>query len=163
MGQDRSFEPLEIAAGFEPKLLDQPTPGAAVALKRIGMATRAVQREHQLTDEALAQGMLVDERLELSDQPGVLAERELRVYALLDSAQPCLLQPRDLRLRERLVGKIRQRWTTPQPQRLPQPPGRALRLTLLKRTSAFSDERLKAVQVSLARLGLEQIRPPTGD
>ena len=88
LGQDRSFELLELATGLEPELVDQPTPRDAVALERVGLATRSVQREHQLTDKALAQGMLVHERLELPDQPCVLAQRELRVDPLLERGQP---------------------------------------------------------------------------
>ena len=66
-------------------------------------------------------------------------------------------------MRERLVGKIRQRGTTPHPQGLPQPGGRSSRIALLKRAPAFGHERLKAAQINLARLGLQQITAPTGD
>ena len=111
----RAFELLKLATGFKPKLLDQPTPRDAIALKRVGLAPRSVQREHQLANEPLARRMLANQRLELSRQPRVLSECELRVDPLLHRGQPRLLQPRDLGLRERLVLKIRKRRATPQP------------------------------------------------
>jgi hypothetical protein len=88
LGEDRSFESLKLAARLEPKLVDQPTPSEPIALERVGLATRSVEREHQLTDQRLARGMLVDERLELADQLSVLAERELGVDPGLNSGQP---------------------------------------------------------------------------
>ena len=88
LGQDGSFELLQLAAGLEAKLLDQPTPRDAIALQRVGLAPRSVQREHQLSDEPLAHGMLVHEPFQLPDQPPVLAQRKLRVDPLLQSGQP---------------------------------------------------------------------------
>jgi hypothetical protein len=161
--QDRAFELLKIAGGLEPKLLDQPMSGVAVALERVGLAARPVEREHQLTDEALAQRMLADERLELRHRSCGFAERELRIDPLLESRQPRFLQPRDLRLGERRVREIGERGTAPQPQRLTQPRGRAFSIARLERTSAFTDERLKAAEVDVARLDLQQIPAPAGD
>jgi hypothetical protein len=75
LGQDRPFELLKIATGLDAEILDQPTPSDAIVLKRVRLATRAVERDHQLRDEALAHGMFVNERLQLPDQPRVLIQR----------------------------------------------------------------------------------------
>ena len=42
LGQNRSLELLKLATGLEPELVDQPTPGDAIALKRVGLAPRSV-------------------------------------------------------------------------------------------------------------------------
>src|SRR5256885_11812526 len=107
--------------------------------------------------------MLTNEGLELPDQSRVLTQRELRVDPLLENSQSRFLQPRDLRLRERLVGKFGKRWATPQPQCLPQPGGRTLRIALMKCPAAFLHERLEAANVDLTRLGLQQIAAPAAD
>src|SRR4029079_7778944 len=48
------------------------------AAQRVRLAPRSVQREHELSPEALAQGMLDDEPLELTDHGAVIAERQAR-------------------------------------------------------------------------------------
>src|SRR5512135_2435517 len=93
--------------------------------------------------------MLANERLQLSNQLRVLAEHELGLDPLLQRRQPRLLQPRDLRLRERLVDKIRQGRPTPQSQRLPQPRGSSSRITVPHRPSTLRDQRLETVHIKL--------------
>ena len=56
--------------------------------QRLRLPPRTVEREHQLSDEALPQSVLANERLELPDQLSVLTERELRVDPLLERRQP---------------------------------------------------------------------------
>ena len=55
-----------------------------VGVERLGLASRAVEREHQLAAQPLAQRVLGDQRLELADQLSVAAERELGVDAPLE-------------------------------------------------------------------------------
>src|SRR5580704_2211216 len=106
--------------------------------------------------------MLADERLKLADQPRVLAQRELRLDSLLQSGQPGFLEPRDLWLCERLVREIREGRATPQPERLPEPPGRGTRITVLQRASTLPNKRLEAFHIHLARFGLQQVPARTG-
>ena len=61
--------------------------------------------------------MLAHQRLELPDQPCVLAERQPRVDSILKRGKPRLPKPGDLALRETLVGEISQRLPTPQRKR----------------------------------------------
>ena len=67
--------------------------------------------------QPLACRMLSYERLELGDQRGVMTEREVGLDAVLERDQPQLLEPRDLVLRERLVGEIGQRRPAPERER----------------------------------------------
>ena len=68
----------------------------------------------------LTQWMLCDEPLELADELGVPAELEVGLDPALERGEPQLLQPRDRRLREALVGDVGQRRPAPQSQRLAQ-------------------------------------------
>ena len=58
-----------------------------VHLERLGLASRPVEREHQLSPKALAQRMLFDERLELADQLLCGPQLEVRLDSLLDRRQ----------------------------------------------------------------------------
>src|SRR5581483_5641005 len=60
----------------------------------------------------------MDERLELRDEVGVRADRELRLRALLDEREMELLEARDLLLRERLVPELGQRLASPEGERV---------------------------------------------
>ena len=85
-----------------------------VGLDRFGLAPGPVQRQHQLAAQPLAQGMRLDQRLELADERSVAAERQVGFDPLLDSDQAQLLEPSDLGLGEWLVGEVRQRRATPE-------------------------------------------------
>jgi hypothetical protein len=68
------------------------------------------------------------QRLELADQVGLPAAREVGVDPLLERRQPQLLEPHDLGLRERLVGEVRERRAAPERERGAQLVGRTRRL-----------------------------------
>ena len=73
-------------ARLEAQLLDEQLAALAIDLERLRLPARAVEREHQLGAQPLAQRMSVDERLELGDELRVCADRELRLGPLLDAA-----------------------------------------------------------------------------
>ena len=101
--------------------------------------------------------MLAHQRLELPDQPCVLAERQPRVDSILKRRQSRLPKPGDLALREALVGEIGQRLPTPQRKRLAQAPVGDRRVTRGKRALAAGHQRLKTADVNLLALDREQI------
>ena len=78
----------------------------------------AVQGEHQLGAEVLAERMLADERVELADQLRVASVGEVELDPLLDTREAKLLQAGDLGLGEALVGEVRERFSAPQRERL---------------------------------------------
>ena len=63
----------------EPELVDERRASLPVGAERVGLAAGAVEREHQLTAEALSQRMLGDQDFELADQVLVPAEAEVAV------------------------------------------------------------------------------------
>ena len=68
--------------------------------------------------QPLAQRVLREQRLDVADDGLVAARGQVRVQRQLLGRQPDLLEPPDLRRRERLVGQVRQRVSAEQGQRL---------------------------------------------
>jgi hypothetical protein len=112
--QDGLLEVLKLAGRLQAELLGERASRVPVARKRVGLTTRAVQREHELRAQALAGGVLPGERLELRDQSGVAAKRQVGLDALLERCLPKLVEARDRALRELLVGEVAQSGTAPQ-------------------------------------------------
>ena len=146
------------APGLDPELLDQRRARGLVDGERIGLAPRAIEGEHELPAQSLAQWVLGGERLELADELGVLARCEIGVDPLLQRAEAQLLELRRVRLRERLVGEVGQRRPAPQRERLAQPGGRGGGIGV----GRLRDQRLKASQVELGRLDVERVAGRAG-
>ena len=62
-------------------------------MERVGLPPVAIQREHQESPEAFAQGKLHDQRLELADRPRVHPAREQAFDAVLLCLEPELVEP----------------------------------------------------------------------
>ncbi len=96
LGEDRRLQPLQLGARLEPQLVDQRGAGAAVGVERVGLAARAVEGEHEVGVQALAVGMLADQRLQLGDRLPVAPEGEVELQPVLERGQPHALEPRAL-------------------------------------------------------------------
>ena len=118
LAQDRRVQPAQLAAGFDADLVDERGTRAAVGLQRLRLPTRAIQREHQLPVQALAQRVIGDEPFELCDELAMAPVGELGVDRTRERGQAQRLQATDLRRRERLVGDVGQRRATPERERL---------------------------------------------
>ncbi|HKO28738.1 MAG TPA: hypothetical protein VJU80_14865 [Solirubrobacteraceae bacterium] len=84
--EDRLFEFLKRSSRLESQLVEELAPSVPIGPERLGMASGSIQREHQLPAKALAQRMLVYERLEFAHQPAVLAGGEIGIDALLETS-----------------------------------------------------------------------------
>ena len=157
--QDRLLERLQALARLEPELLVEQAARLLVRVERLGLATRPVEREHELAADALAKRVPGDETFQLGRDRGVTAECELGLDPLLDRRQPQLLEARDLGLREGFVGEVGQRGSPPQSERLFEQLRRPRRL----RASSARDELLEDVQVELTSLNLEHVARRAGD
>ena len=93
LGEDRGLQALELRARVQAEVLDQDVAGAAVGVERVGLAAGAVEGEHQLRVQALAEGVLGGEALELAGDGGVAAEREVVLEPLLERVQARAHQP----------------------------------------------------------------------
>ena len=129
----------------------------AKRLQRLGLAPAAIEREHPLTAQALAQRVLGHERLELGHQIGVAAERQVGVDAPLQRHRAPLLEPGDLGLRERLVRDVGQRGPAPQRQGLAQPRRRVAGSVERERLPTVVHQPLEAVEVELAVLHVDHV------
>ena len=103
------------------------------------MATAAVEREHQLAAEAIAQRMGGREVLEVPDERCVPAELELGVDAVLLRRHPQLVEARRLAEREVLLVEVGERWPAPELESFAQQPGLGRRFRL----SCFLQQRSK--------------------
>ena len=144
----------QLGARLDPELVER-GPRVAVRLQRLRLPARAVQREHQLAAQPLAMRMLRDQRLQLADELGVPAQRQVGLDPLLERRQPQLLEPAALDPRERLLAELRQRRAAPQRQRLAQQPRRTLGVGVAR----LGDEPLEARQVDQLRLDLRAGSP----
>ena len=113
LSEDRPLELLKLPPRLDPEVVDQLAASLLIALQRVGLPARSVQREHQLRLKALPQRMLAHERLELADQRGVPSKREVSVDSILERREALFLDPGSLALRERLVREVRQCWAPP--------------------------------------------------
>ncbi len=143
--------------GIDAELLDEGLACSAVGGERVGLPARAVEREHELRARALAQRLGLDERLELGDELGVAAQREVGVDALLDDDGSQLLESRDLRLRERLVDEVGQRRSAPERERLAQRDLGGGCVAGLERGPPLLRQAGEAVHVHVLRIELEDV------
>ena len=75
-----------------------------------GVTPRAIQRQHELGAQTLAQRMLAHQRDQLGRQRRLLAKGQVGLDSGLDCVEPQLVEPTDLLGCERLVVEAVQ-WT----------------------------------------------------
>ena len=84
--KDRPLQLLERRARIDPELVDEGLARVLVGVQRLCLPAGPVQRRHQIPPEPLAERVLGDQCLELSDQLVVAPEREVGVDPELDCA-----------------------------------------------------------------------------
>ena len=113
LGEDRALEPLQVGAGLETELFHKRPLRIAIAVERLGLPAGAIEREHDLTAQALARRMFGHQSLELGHERGVPAERQVGVDTVLEHDQAQFLEPGGLVLREGFVSEVSQGRTAP--------------------------------------------------
>ena len=155
--EDLELQLLDRLGRLDAQLVVERAPEALVCGQRIGLAPGAVQRQHQLTVQRLAQRVLGHERLQLADRIRVTAQSELGFEALLQAGEPQLFEMRALDLGERLLGELRERRPAPQVKRLAQPLGRRGDVARRERGRAFAAQRREAHGVDRLRIGGDEV------
>jgi hypothetical protein len=87
VGKDLPLERLQLAARFEAEFADEPCACGAVDVEGLRLSSGAVERQHQLAVDALAQWVRRGEPLELADELQVPAELQVDVKAILERGQ----------------------------------------------------------------------------
>ena len=114
------LEFLQPRARLEPELVHQSSPRPLVGLERVRLPSRAIEREHQLPVQALAQRVLAHEPLELRHELGAAAFGQVGRDAVLEHAESLFLEVQARMLREGLVADIDERRAAPERERFPQ-------------------------------------------
>jgi hypothetical protein len=157
LAQHRLLERPQLLAGLEPELADEEVARLAVRRQRVGLSARAVEREHELAAQPLAQGVLRDETLRLRHELRVPPEREIGIDAILERSEAQLLQPLDVDAGERLERQIGERTAAPQRERLAQPLGGTLRRVRRQRAASFLGQVLEAMEIELAEPHAQEV------
>ena len=153
LAKDRLLELVQGRARFDSELVDEELSRFAKDLERFDLTSRAVERPHEHRPQAFAERVLADEHLELSDELGVAAEREIGFESTLERAQAELFEARNLSLRERLLGEVGKRRPAPKVESFAQP----LRRQLGRHPLRLLDEQFEAEQVELVRPDADQV------
>ena len=89
----------------------------AFDLERFSLTARSVEAQHQLRPHAFSERMLLDQRLQLTDELGVAAPSDVTLDPFLETRETELVQAGDLGLGEALVCELGEGRPTPQRQR----------------------------------------------
>jgi hypothetical protein len=116
------------------------------------LAVAAVQGEHQLRAQALAQRVAPDQGFQLADELSLAAEREIGFDQLLERHEAELLEPCDLLLGKRLVGEIGQWRAAPEVKRLTEDQGGSARSAFGEGGSCLLEQDPKTLGVELPGL-----------
>jgi len=102
--EDRLLDVVKPRSRLDPELLDKDLARMSVRLERVRLATAAIEGEHQLAAQTLAQRMLRNAGLELGDDRAMASELEHRLESPFDRLESKLLETPDLAL-----GEVRER------------------------------------------------------
>ncbi len=149
--EDPAVKRAQLVARFDPELLDERPPHLTVGGERVRLPARAVEREHELGAEVLAEGMLRDQLLELGDQLAGSPEREVGLETILQRSEAKLLQAPDLGRDGVLVEDVLERFASPKAKGLPEQLGRPGGI-VTERRSRRAREALEATRIELVGL-----------
>ncbi len=147
------LELAERCARLDPELVDERPTGGLVGLERVGLATAAVERQHQLSAQPLAKWVVVDELFELGDQLGARPEEEPGLDQVLERRGAKLFEPSRLERGERLEGEVGERLPAPQSECLLE----LLDAILPLRGTALARQPLEASEVDLLGRDVQEV------
>ena len=162
VGEDRLLQALELRSRLKPQLGVQGPDRVAVRIERLALTSRAIQGEHQLSTQPLAQRLGGHQLLELGHELGAAAEHELGLDTILDGGGPQVLQPRDLGRCERLERHVGQRRPPPFLERGTQARRGALGPVGGERPPALLAQPLEPRQVELVALDAHAVAGSAG-
>src|SRR5205823_14556530 len=120
LAEDGALELLQRAARLDAELVDQHAAALAVDGQRVDLPAAAIEGEHQVAAQPLAQRLVAYECRQLTHQLLVAAELELGRDAPFERVEPQIGQATGGREGERLACELGERLTAPQAERLAQ-------------------------------------------
>ena len=157
-----SVKLLQLLARLDAQLLVERPPRLTVRRQCFRLPSGAVEREHELGAQVLAERMLGDQHLELRDQLAGAAEGKVGVEAVLHRLEPQLVQPGDLRRNGVLVEDVLERPPAPEgecsSERLTRPCG-----LVLEHSARGACEALEARCIELVEIDPERVAGRTRD
>ena len=138
---------------MDTELVDEQVPRLPIDGQCLCLPARSIEREHELRAETFAEWVVAHENLELSDELGVSSELEVSCDPTLDTDEMYLFEPKNLRLRERLVSEVGERWTAPEIESFAKSSRRQLGRGLLR----LLHQPLEAEQVELVRADADHV------
>jgi hypothetical protein len=164
LGEDGLLQALQADARLDAQLVDQRQAGRAVGGQRLGLPAAAVQGEHQLAVQVLAERMLPDQRLQLTDQLLVAAEVQVGLDARLQGHHAELVEADQFRPGHAAGGDdVGQDRPAPQRQRLVQQARGGGRVALGQRAPSLLGALLEAVQVELVGVDAQEVAGLAGE
>ena len=140
MAEDHPLELPELGARSQAQLVAQQRTCLAVGGERLGLASRPIQREHQLRAQSLLERRLRRESLQLDDHVGRVPEGQLSVNPLHLGEQAELLQTPDLGLHAVGRREVGERRPAPQAERFGQPFRGSRRVALREQPSSLLEQ-----------------------
>jgi len=157
VAQDRLLEFLELRSRLEPEFGDERLPRVRIRIERLGLTAAAVEREHELSTQTLAQRLRADERRQLAYELRVPRAGEIGVDPRFECRKALLLQRPGGVGRERLVCEIGERPPTPKRERVPERARRILGRVVAELAAPSLDKRAETLEVDLLGGDLEGI------
>ena len=120
LAEDGAVERLELRARLDAQVFDQRASRLVVCRQRLGLPARAIERQHQVRPQALAERVQADERFDLGHELRVRAGLEVRSDPVFERSEAKILEATDLVLRECLQLHVGQGSAAPECESLPQ-------------------------------------------
>ena len=148
---------LQLGTGIDAKLVGDHLPGLGVRIERFGMPAGLVQGPDEQQPQSLADRVLPHQPAQLGNQLSGPAARQVRLGAEFGGVKPKFVSPFGLGADERGRRDVGEQLAAPQPERLREEAGGALRLGRGERAPAFGDQLLELLQVQVAGGDAEQV------
>jgi hypothetical protein len=106
VGEDRGLERPQVRTGLQAELVQELPSRPAVDREGFCLPARPVERDHELFPQTLPRAVLIDQRLELSEEIRMTPQSQIGVDPRLQAADAQLVQSSRLRLSERLIHDV---------------------------------------------------------
>jgi len=160
LADDLPGEALEFLPRPEAEIVFEVAPPPLVDLECLYVATRAIERDHELRDEALAIGRFLDHPAQLAHDLPMAPKGKISVDADLERPRAKLVETLGLRTALQVQGHVRENRAVPEAERL-LCDGRGTRIvTAGQRLCSLLHERLEDLRVENGTTEVDPVAAP---